>query len=39
MYQYITINGNIYTADEASLLKDRFTSEYGKASAPIIVPV
>ena len=39
MHPNITINGKTYTAEEASLLKDLFASEYGEASAPIIVPV
>ena len=32
MHQHITINGKTYTAEEASLLKDLFTSEYGEDS-------
>lgn len=39
MHSNITINRKTYTAEEASLLIDRFASEYGEASAPIIVPV
>ena len=32
MHQHITINGKTYTPEEALLLKDRFTTEYGEDS-------